>query len=316
MALPPLDPNRRAAFGGAARLRGRPFLRTTSGRRLIGYGCAFVVVVAVIINGTTWGAIGGAKTGPDSKPASRIEPVLLTIDHPPITFVPSSVRHRLLGVPNADDNAVDFGTEVLLTHLGLPPAVDEKADSREAGVASRPARSAVVDLVNEEAVADADAFRGGYVRAVGKCVRWRTVAFDRPAHPQGMIYEGILVTSPKAEHGGVMFVTTTPPPDYERAEDTLEVEGIFLNNVRYEAHTGKQRTVPCLVATSVVVLPRRVSDPLINNRVWIPMMLVLATGTVVITLILTRKTRAQRVPIRQLGTRPARPLGPTTTSST
>jgi hypothetical protein len=315
MATTPPIPQRRIDLSASAARRGGGglFWRNTSGRRLAAYAFGLLALIIVQFRGmmtppadASRSAAPQASDAPaDSRAASR--PVV-EILHPPTSFLPDYVRHELRAVPDEIEDFSDFGAASIFKYLQGMVDPTAMVPTGPEGAATRPSTGQATDLVNAEALAEPERFRGGMVRSSGKLVRFRTLGFKPGVVPDDLIYQGFLVGDPQSPEGGVMFLTLIKPPEYDRAEDTLEVEGVFLQNSRYEAVNGAVRRVPCLVATSIRILPREGGEQVAMGVYGTGAVVIVGLGALIIRFLMSRDSRLQNR-VRQMP--PRRPAGGT-----
>ncbi len=255
----------------------KPFLKTPEGKRITIFGFGFAALIATLLSGVKHPSAQETRQT-DSQPTSRPVTVLA---HPPATFIPASVLHVIRAVQDETEEPSEAARAAVLKWL-YPTA------GPESGPTELPPTLNPTELAIDEARAFPDAFRGGHVRTRGQVIRVRTYDSDRV--PGERIYRGYLVQDPRA--AGVMFDTINPlPGDKFEKLDPIEIEGVFVQNIRYEAVNGKFQTVPYIVATSMRVARPETPHSLWQNPLVLLMMVAIVLFGLAAWLIIQRRLR-------------------------
>jgi hypothetical protein len=273
-----------------------PFFRTREGRRLIFWGALLLALLGTLFGKAPGGrAPASPPQGIESGPASRAA-------HPPRTFADPGLLHQIRTLEDFTRNPHDSAIASTVRFL----------ESRR-GPESRPAELDWTDLEIEDSLDHPEDFRGGLVRVRGLFMGIETREIDHPAVPGRFTYRGYVLCKGRSGEAAVVWETATLPPDIEKIEKgtVLDVRGVFLQPIKYQAKPGPNqnvpiiRTAPFLVADSVTIASvapsSSIRDMLFTPAVVVLIMLILAT-----TLFLIHKSRRSVKAARYV----ARPPGP------
>jgi hypothetical protein len=246
----------------------KPFLKTSSGRRMVLYVFGLVALLGTLLKGVGASAPPRTQEGADSR--------AIQVTNPPKAFVAPEVLHQLRTIQ-------DFTREPNDAAITTTVAFFEKAKGPEGPALEW------TDLDIEQAVAHPEAFRGGLVRVSGLLAGVETLALHHPAIPSGKIYRGYLWCR-TASGADAMVVWDTPaPPEFEK-ETPLIVEGAFLQAIQYEARKGAVRSTPFLVATAVRPAPPSEGKSILET-LFVPITVSLIILILVMTLFLLKRSR-------------------------
>ncbi len=276
----------RLAARGLPVHRGEGFFGSSEGKKILIFGAALVAVAFAIL----WGQVTRERRSRD--PAERLSPAVMTVNKPPLAFVPAEVRHRLQSVEDLAEEVNRPGLVALLDFMAAPVEVPGSANA-VAGARRRPDASEVVALEINEALAAPELFRGGWVRAKGKGTTVWTESINEPGssgEPR-YIYRGILVMDPKS--AGIQFITTVKPPDFTIVRDEVSVSGVFLQNLRFKTrdeHTP-WRSVPLLVLDTLEISASARGSTAAGSTIPIAITIAAAVLVIVFIFVLRRKSR-------------------------
>lgn len=258
------------------------FLGTNEGKRVI-----MMMVMLVAVVGSVFGnkILHRQDATPASGPTSQ-----LSLRHLPAEFLSADTKHLLIAAEDGAQKPLEPGLIAILR------AFNERMElAKNVNPKSRPPEPKLVDLNITEALAAPDKFRGGWVRFQGIPSTAWTVDLANAVAPKGVYYTGILVEDPRST--GVMFGTTERLPDFERARCRLEIEGVFLQNVRFETQSlrpsERYRTVPFVVARSVRIFEEKPQKTWMD-QLFLPVIVGLVFVTAVATYLVVKQVDKRR----------------------
>lgn len=267
-----LPPGHRSTFGQAG--PPRTLATTKEGKRIIFYLFGLVAVIGSVF--------GNRLLRPDQGPAtSRSATQADALTRPPKSFVRSDTLHSLITAEDLTSQPSAPGVAAILREFAALPEIGEPKE--------------IVNLDIKEALTFPERFRGGWVRMEGIPSDVWTISIDTPEVPYGMLFCGVLVDNPSAT--GVQFGTIAKiPKELDPARCRVEVEGVFLQNLRWETMSHKPsekyRTTPFLVVRSVRIVEAKDPKTWLNN-LWVPLLSIVgvlaALGTFIVVRVVEKK---------------------------
>jgi hypothetical protein len=267
----------------------KPFFRSALGRRLIMY------LFGIGIAGSMLKSIMSPPPQDTETPDTR--PAVVALTNPPRAIAPPEVLHQLRTID-------DFSRQPHPGAIGAALAFMQ----REGPTESRPSNIDWTDLDIDQAIAHPTEFRGGLFRVRGAFMGVETLG-PHPTLNGEYTYRGYLLCSigeaGRRRQAMVIFETLHAPAEFEKGQDTLEVEGVFLQVAQYEDKKGGSRASPFLVTGAA-----RKYDPPTNRGFfkerfsWIVVVLIILV--LVTAYFLLRKSRTPSGPDRFA----SRPPGP------